>query len=807
MLRQVWILAVLWMSVDAAGKPPKIIKPQGNHWNLPIQYVRQGDPKTVECSAEGSQPITYKWTFNGENIKSGSTSVAFSPQTGNLMVGTLFGNADSGDYQCIATNSYGTTMTPYVKLILAVSGNLFPGDQTQFPDNVEVFASNHYAMKCVNQPFSIPPLEISWEMGKLVNNEYKKEKDVMENERIVIDPTGTLHFLWSEPSDNNLYRCAGKNTISESTVQNTKILNLVVKTSSSKDRAPELKFNKDVVVKAGETARLTCIFSYYSSRGEKLTIEWRFSNEKVGEGRTIKLTNVKVPDDKQTQEGEYLCEAHLGELQPVQGKVNLKITAPPKFDELRKPSHTSAPVDSSPNYYCSTTSHNSYSRPPVWFVNGKPLIGCPPYTFDCGVPALDGFSQCVPEKQVCDSSPDCSNDADERNCPASCGEGQKVCNGACISFIDDCIPAPANVCEYPNFECANGKGCLPKAQKCDGPTQCQDKSDELGCPGRQNTKHDRIIVNSDRSVLTIPNVQKEDVMCFQCLVSNNYGTVPGDGCLTVIEKIRITTPPNETYSTKPDSVVSVYVDAITDSAWINQLGYTWFWYKPVTFPNGSKGIEQQMLPPPGLEKYFTVSSSKKNMTMTVPDVTQPVDPKNTAMYDLYNLLTEYRMFMVNVSHKYDSVAVKFTVVGETLKEPVEEPAVEKAAFNWWIIILIVGILILFIILGLIICYCYRNRGGTYLLDKKEKKAGNDPEQELKDSGFQDAGRVDDYYDSTRPMEEKASLTGSNKPYDSDEDAAEEYGGESDVNKFNEDGSFIGEYNKRNDLPNTKEATV
>ncbi|WAR17126.1 hypothetical protein MAR_031720 [Mya arenaria] len=564
-----------------------------------------------------------------------------SPQTGNLMVGTLFGNADSGDYQCIATNSYGTTMTPYVKLILA----------------------------------------------------------------------GTLHFLWSEPSDNNLYRCAGKNTISESTVQNTKILNLVVKTSSSKDRAPELKFNKDVVVKAGETARLTCIFSYYSSRGEKLTIEWRFSNEKVGEGRTIKLTNVKVPDDKQTQEGEYL--------------------SPPKFDELRKPSHTSAPVDSSPNYYCSTTSHNSYSRPPVWFVNGKPLIGCPPYTFDCGVPALDGFSQCVPEKQVCDSSPDCSNDADERNCPASCGEGQKVCNGACISFIDDCIPAPANVCEYPNFECANGKGCLPKAQ-------------------------------NDRSVLTIPNVQKEDVMCFQCLVSNNYGTVPGDGCLTVIEKIRITTPPNETYSTKPDSVVSVYVDAITDSAWINQLGYTWFWYKPVTFPNGSKGIEQQMLPPPGLEKYFTVSSSKKNMTMTVPDVTQPVDPKNTAMYDLYNLLTEYRMFMVNVSHKYDSVAVKFTVVGETLKEPV---------------------------------------------DKKEKKAGNDPEQELKDSGFQDAGRVDDYYDSTRPMEEKASLTGSNKPYDSDEDAAEEYGGESDVNKFNEDGSFIGEYNKRNDLPNTKEATV
>ncbi|KAH3712753.1 hypothetical protein DPMN_072509 [Dreissena polymorpha] len=35
----------------------------------------------------------------------------------------------------------------------------------------------------------------------------------------------------------------------------------------------------------------------------------------------------KVPDNTQSQAGEYLCEAHLGELQPVRAKVSLKITS------------------------------------------------------------------------------------------------------------------------------------------------------------------------------------------------------------------------------------------------------------------------------------------------------------------------------------------------------------------------------------------------------------------------------------------------------------------------------------------------
>lgn len=64
--------------------------------------------------------------------------------------------------------------------------------------------------------------------------------------------------------------------------------------------------------------------------------------------------------------------------------------------------------------------------------------------------------------------------------------------------------------------------------------------------------------------------------------------------------------------------------------------------------------------------------------------------------------------------------------------------------------------------------------------------------------------TDDYEDE-KPRADEVSLTESVKPYDSDEDITEEYGGDFDVSKFNEDGSFIGIYGEKKSKP--KEATV
>lgn len=57
---------------------------------------------------------------------------------------------------------------------------------------------------------------------------------------------------------------------------------------------------------------------------ERLSINWLHNGENVGKGSELVLENVQLPSETQNQEGEYLCEAVLGE-QKAFGKVHLKI--------------------------------------------------------------------------------------------------------------------------------------------------------------------------------------------------------------------------------------------------------------------------------------------------------------------------------------------------------------------------------------------------------------------------------------------------------------------------------------------------
>jgi len=126
--------------------------------------------------------------------------------------------------------------------------------------------------------------------------------------------------------------------------------------------------------------------------------------------------------------------------------------------------------------------------------------------------------------------------------------------------------------------------------------------------------------------------------------------------------------------------------------------------------------------------------------------------------------------------------------------------VTTAAINLWWIAIIIVILLIIIIIILICCCIKRNRGESYPVDEVERKMGNDPEKDLVDSGFHDYQRPErDPIGGSR-----ASLDSSIKPLDSDDDndSMAEYG-DIDTGKFNEDGSFIGQYGtdrKKKDAP-------
>ncbi|KAH3690445.1 uncharacterized protein LOC127863845 [Dreissena polymorpha] len=163
-----------------------------------------------------------------------------------------------------------------------------------------------------------------------------------------------------------------------------------------------------------------------------------------------------------------------------------------------------------------------------------------------------------------------------------------------------------------------------------------------------------------------------DDRLFSINISHNFDhrvvnfTVKGKE-LDIKNNIEIVKAPNATYDVEPNMTIVIVIDVITDPDWQNQISYNWFWYLPITTSTGDQIIEKQPLPPASsYDKYFKLSLSGKELTFTIPDVKTPVMADNTAEYDLYQDLTDDRLFSINISHNFDHRVVNFTVKGKEL---------------------------------------------------------------------------------------------------------------------------------------------
>ncbi|XP_060589756.1 contactin-4-like isoform X2 [Ruditapes philippinarum] len=648
------------------GHPPQISVPQGNKWSQTKVYVRKASPNTFECQATAKPQAKYYWTVNGTEIVSDDRVVTFDKDTGTLTTGPLFGELHTGDYQCFASNKYGTAMTPILKII-AVVANTFKGTGVSTTD-LEADVSKYFKLECKDVPYSVPQWLFSWKKG-FIRNGRLEANPVIISERFAIDKKGNLHFLWAEKSDNGyIYVCSTFNNVLLIEVSNTETIRLTVNNGILGDRLPELKYHEDVQVFAGEDAELMCIFTYYSSKGDKLKIIWLRNGIKVGEGYKHKLENVLIPDDKQNQEGEYMCEARLGSSSPVYGRVNLKIVSPPRF--VSSPEKKLLPMGNDAVFSCKASSHNSYSDPPVWFINAEPLIGCPDRHFEC-FELKAGSSQCVKENVVCDNVPDCSDGSDELNCPGSCAKGQVWCNGKCERTGLECKGID---CEYPGFLCKDKRACLTKEQVCNGYNDCSDGSDERACPGGADIQRHRWQMPSDRKRLVLTNVTLDDTLCVQCLVRNNYGSTIGDACLTVIDKIVVLKGPNATYDVEPGMSVFIEVQATTDSLFMNQMKFKWQWYEERTDKKtGVTVTRPEMLPPKSpLGRYIRISQNDKIVVLNGPNSTYDVEPGMSVFIEVQ--ATTDRLFMNQMTFKwqwYEEQTDKKT--GVTITRPVMLP--------------------------------------------------------------------------------------------------------------------------------------
>lgn len=293
----------------------------------------------------------------------------------------------------------------------------------------------------------------------------------------------------------------------------------------------------------------------------------------------------------------------------------------------------------------------------------------------------------------------------------------------------------------------------------------------------------KYILSPDQQMLIVTNVQKgSDSGAFQCMSENSEGVLFKEALLKVIDPITIIQRPKGSYKIMPGDKISLGVLATSEPSL--SLRYKW------TFIN-LQGEEQVVKD----NDIWKISRPTLN-NLTV-DVSQVSDPSV--------VLSVSGEYVVDVFHNYDSERIKVTVETEiiTTVAPMA-PIVQKANMNF-IIYIAVGVVFLIIVLIVVFCIVRRNQGGVYSVDKKEVEAGHDPEKELLESGFQDLSRADDDRSPNYPVydyeDEKHII-------DDDDDSLGEYDVDQELNKFNEDGSFIGLYaDKKNKKPPKSESDV
>lgn len=285
----------------------------------------------------------------------------------------------------------------------------------------------------------------------------------------------------------------------------------------------------------------------------------------------------------------------------------------------------------------------------------------------------------------------------------------------------------------------------------------------------------KYVVAPDQKSLEVKSVNKaSDVLCVQCSVDNNYGTTWGDACLTVVLPIKLThIPPAQQTIVRGDTIDFTY--DVTADPQSGDLSKLWF------FKNSTTGL---LMPEHSEEETDGV-----NVLRTFLNTSKLSDEDYAGIAGVYSLL---------ISNKDNSKTITVTVELNDPTGPVA-PVVASAGFPMWIIGVILGILVLILVIVIIVCcVCKRMEEGDYNVDKKEVGAGLDPKKELMEKGFEDYSRpnLDDYEDVPRqpyvPYDDvDAPLTGD------DNKSLGEYSEEDEARLgFNEDGSFIGQYYKK-----------
>uniref|UniRef100_A0A8C6M8L9 Contactin 4 n=1 Tax=Nothobranchius furzeri TaxID=105023 RepID=A0A8C6M8L9_NOTFU len=284
------------------------------HWTQTLKdaYMAIGANLQWECKAAGKPRPTYRWLKNSQPLTAmGRVHV----EAGRLTISKIT-LSDSGMYQCVAENEYGSV---YASAELKVVAS--PPDFTQRPvkTSTVVQRGGESVLEC--RPNASPKASISWWRGGNL---------LKDSERQTTMEDGTLHITNISKSDEGRYTCVARNHFGVSSSSGT----LVVK-EPTRITIPPLSSDATV----GQSLVLPCEVSSDSSLNP--VFKWFFSGkaidfsrqehfEMIGGGFTgdLMVRNIQL-----RHSGKYVCMVHT-EVDTVSAAADLIVRGPPSAPEV-----------------------------------------------------------------------------------------------------------------------------------------------------------------------------------------------------------------------------------------------------------------------------------------------------------------------------------------------------------------------------------------------------------------------------------------------------------------------------------------
>ncbi|XP_036387188.1 neurofascin homolog (chicken) a isoform X16 [Megalops cyprinoides] len=344
-------------------QPPTIVKQ-----SLKDYIVDPRDNIIIECEAKGNPVPTFSWRRNGKFFNVGKDPrVTMRKRSGTLEIGFRSGGRPEdyeGEYQCFATNDFGTALSN--KILLRVSKSpLWPKEVLE---PVVVTEGSPLVLPC-NPPPGLPPPHTFWMNSAMM--------PITQDNRVSMGLNGDLYFSNVLAKDSTTdYSCNARFMFTHTIQQKNPFILKVQTTRGVAETTPTFLAPSGTVsskmVLRGEELLLECIAAgvptpsiKWFKKGGDLPMQ-KVRLEKFN--KTLRVVGVSEEDS-----GEYICMAN-NKIGSIRHSISVQVKAAPYW--LDRPSNLVLAPDENGRLVCRA---NGNPKPSIqWLVNGEPIETAPP---------------------------------------------------------------------------------------------------------------------------------------------------------------------------------------------------------------------------------------------------------------------------------------------------------------------------------------------------------------------------------------------------------------------------------------------